>query len=271
MANKTPVRARFTGTDVIALQEFDPTDTIALSFISGFSAGVTLELGNNSINTLGDVNVPTPVNGEILTWNNTLSQWEAQANTHTVDELVKISATDTTAGYLGSELVAGNGITLNVQNPAADEKLQVVADVYLTTVSGNTMAVFLDASRANKELSIETANYLWAEAAIGNNDWVQIQHATDAQSGYIMPFNGTIVSIVMHCENTNGNTKDIRLYLDTTNQGSIGQFIGTGEQEYTNTALNIDVVAGVKLRLRGAPGQGTIQDTNIQLRIKWRV
>lgn len=389
MADKLPVKARFapgSPIDVVALQEFEPTDTIALSLISGFAAGVTSELANNSISTLSDVDTsgsPAPANGEVLAWNSISGMWEptlspgssaaiwgnitgtlsnqldlqaalnlkadqssldahtgdgtihfteasidhtaianigtnshAQIDNHIADatihfstldglndvvytgspspsngqvltwngtgnywepstisdsSTVKISATDTTSGYLANEMVAGSGITLNVQNPSADEKLQVVADVYLTTVGGNTMAVFLDASRANKELSVETANYLWAESAIGNNDWLQIQHASDANSGYIMPFNGTIVSIQMHCENTNNNTKDINLYIGNTNQGSIGQFTGSSEQIYTNTALDINVSVGDKIRLRGAPGQGTINDTNVQLRIKWRV
>jgi len=80
MADKIPVRARFIGTDVTALQEFEPTDTIALSIISGFAAGVTIELGNNSIAALADVNTPTPANNEVLTFNSGTGKWEAQVS-----------------------------------------------------------------------------------------------------------------------------------------------------------------------------------------------
>ena len=41
------------------------------------------------------------------------------------DELVKISATDTTASYLGSKLVAGSGVTLTTLNPGANEQIQI--------------------------------------------------------------------------------------------------------------------------------------------------
>ena len=363
MADKLPVKAKFSvgsPTYVVGLQEFEPTDTINVSLISGFSTAVTSELGNNSINSLGDINIPSPSDGQVLTYNSTSGLWEAvtpidndisavwgnitgtlsnqtdlqtalngksdvghthvmvditdstwisditnesikdlldvsssmipsdgqvltynstsglwEARTNiTTDELVKVSSADTTSGYLSTEIVAGNNINISILNSGADEKLQISYNrngmPYIATIGGNDMVVFDDTVRG-KTLSSETQILYFAEAAIGNNDWIQVQHASDADSGYIMPFNGTIVSVVAQCENTNGNTKDINLYINATNQGSIGQFTGLGEQSFTNTSLNIDVAAGDKIRLRGAPGQGTIQDTNIQVRIKWRL
>lgn len=77
MADKLPVKAIFTGPDVTALGEFEPTDTIALALISGFAAGVTTELGNNSLGALGDVSIPAPANNEVLTYNSTSGNWEA--------------------------------------------------------------------------------------------------------------------------------------------------------------------------------------------------
>lgn len=44
------------------------------------------------------------------------------------DELVKVSADDTTAGYLDGKLVAGANITLTVLNPGANETLQISSD-----------------------------------------------------------------------------------------------------------------------------------------------
>jgi hypothetical protein len=43
------------------------------------------------------------------------------------DEKAKVSAGDTTPGYLGSKIVAGTGIDLTVLNPGADETLEIAA------------------------------------------------------------------------------------------------------------------------------------------------
>jgi len=42
---------------------------------------------------------------------------------------VKVSGADTTSGYLSSELVAGDAITLTILNPAANETLQVASSL----------------------------------------------------------------------------------------------------------------------------------------------
>lgn len=44
-----------------------------------------------------------------------------------LDELVKVTAADTTANYLGSKVVAGANIALAVVNPGANEQLQITA------------------------------------------------------------------------------------------------------------------------------------------------
>jgi len=227
-----------------------------------------------TLDGLIDVNAPTPADGDALVWNNTSSMWEPSTAGVAVDELVKVSATDTTAGYLSTELVAGGNITLTVQNPGADEKLEIAYDKggmpYIATIGGNDMVVFDDTTRANKTLSAESQVLNFAESALSNNDWMQIQHATDADTGYVMPFNGTIVSIAMHCENTNGVSKAINYYFDGTIQGIIASFVGNVNEEVINTMLNADFTAGTKIRLRGGTG-GTIQDINIQIRVKWRL
>ena len=52
------------------------------------------------------------------------------------DEKVKISATDTTAGYLNDELVVGTGLTKTILSPAANEQIQLkITD---TTVTPST-------------------------------------------------------------------------------------------------------------------------------------
>lgn len=43
-----------------------------------------------------------------------------------IDELVKVTALDTTPNYLSPKLVAGVGINLNILNPGANEQIQIV-------------------------------------------------------------------------------------------------------------------------------------------------
>ncbi len=82
MADKLPIKAKFAAgspVDVIALQEFEPTDTIPLSLISGFSQGVVTELANNSISALIDVDTsgsPSPITGEVLIWDDISGTWK---------------------------------------------------------------------------------------------------------------------------------------------------------------------------------------------------
>ena len=136
-------------------------------------------------------------------------------------------------------------------------------------VNGQPMMCMEDTTRANKKLTIETVNITWSESALTNYDWLEFGNATDADSSYIMPFDGTIVKATGHCENTNGSTKDIRLYINTTLNGTAMGTLTGGANVTFNTTLNIDFNASDRIRLRAWTG-GTIQDTVITLWIKWR-
>ncbi|NJO61061.1 MAG: hypothetical protein HC836_23205, partial [Richelia sp. RM2_1_2] len=139
------------------------------------------------------------------------------------------------------------------------------AGVTITTINGQPVPTFVDTTRTNKVLSVETATFVWAEATVGNSDWIQVGTAVDALTGYIMPHNATIVKVTGHTSNTNGNTKAITLFIDAVNSGTIGTFTGAGEQEFSSVTTNIDVTAGQKLRLQGDAAGGTIEDTVITL------
>lgn len=176
----------------------------------------------------------------------------------------------------GNGVISVNGTTNYENNVTHDDDIPNKAYVdngdviSLSTINGQLIPTYIDTTRANKILSVETSQFVFSEDVIGDADWVQIGLASDADSGYLMPLNGTIVGSTGHCENTNGVTKDIDLFIDAVNNGSIGQFTGAGERTFNNTTININVDQGQKLRLRGRAGQGTINDTIITLRIKWR-
>jgi hypothetical protein len=54
--------------------------TIASTDVSGFSTAADARIAAAHITDLVDVNIPTtPANGQVLTWNNSTTQWEAAA------------------------------------------------------------------------------------------------------------------------------------------------------------------------------------------------
>lgn len=141
----------------------------------------------------------------------------------------------------------------------------------VTTIGGQEVLTLVDTTRSNKVLSVETSAITWAENNITNNDWVRIGNSTDASSGYVVPLDATIVKVVAHTSDDNGNSKDIDLYIDGSNNGAIVSFTAvSGENEFTDNTLNIDVDAGEKIRLRGDAAGGLIDDTVITIWLKWR-
>jgi len=82
--------------------------------------------GASAINDLTDVVITTAANGEVLTFNGT--NWVNQPAGAGSDVLVKVSANDTTSGYLNGKLVAGTGVSLVENNDAGNETLSINAD-----------------------------------------------------------------------------------------------------------------------------------------------
>lgn len=180
------------------------------------------------------------------------------------DELVKISSTDTTAGYLEDKVTNGNGIYFNTSS--GNEQLEINADVFLTTIGGNLIPVYIDSNRG-KTLSVEATTPMFSEARLNSTEWMSLGKATDALTGFIAPFDGTIVGVFGHTSGSGNQT--IQIYIDGTNIGTALSFSGTGEQGQIDNSLDYNFTAGQKIRLRGGGGD-TMEDTNIELRLKWR-
>lgn len=124
----------------------------------------------------------------------------------------------------------------------------------------------------SKTLSVATIQFTWAESAVSNNEWMKIGRATDADTGHIMPHDGTIVGITGFCENGNSAAQYFRLYINTTQiDPNFAEFpAGTGNVQFVYTNKDVDFNRGDRIRIR-AGGNGYIYDTNISLFIKWRV
>jgi hypothetical protein len=72
-----------------------------------------------------DVDLNGITNGQGLSYNSTSKQMEPATFAGGSDELAKVSANDTTAGYLNGKLVAGDGVAFVEVDDAGDETLEV--------------------------------------------------------------------------------------------------------------------------------------------------
>ena len=183
-----------------------------------------------------------------------------------------LAATDEFAIHDKSEGTAGANRKITGQN-VADGVLNIagLGGLAVTTIGGQEILTLVDTTRANKVLSIQETALTWSENRVGNNDWMQIGNANDADSGFIVPLDATIVRVTAHTENDNNNTKDIDLYIDAANNGAIATFTAVnGENEDSDVTLNIDVNADQKLRLRGGATGGAVEDIVVTIWLKWR-
>ncbi len=187
----------------------------------------------------------------------------------------------------GEEMAATDEFIGNNADATANEKFtgQEIADgvstilnlpsgLTVTTIDTEEVLTLIDTTRANKVLSVETTAITWSENRLGNNDWVQIGNANDANVGYIVPLKATIVKISAHTTNNNAIAKTIDLYVDGTIVGGAGTGIVTfpgaaGQASYRNVTLNLDVAQDSKIQLRGGPTDGAIEDTVITIWLKW--
>ena len=97
-------------------------------------------------------------NGQILSSNGTTATWTTPV---TSDELIKISATDTTAKYLEDaiETPLNEGLSIQTLNPAANESLQISLDLNsvptkVTPIAADKM-VIVDSEDTNKTKRID--------------------------------------------------------------------------------------------------------------------
>lgn len=146
-----------------------------------------------------------------------------------------------------------------------------ITGLQTTVINGQPMLTLDDTTRANKTLSVGEQIYLFSENALSDLDWIRIADANDADSGYIADFDGTIVNIAAHCENTGAASKDIRLFIDGVDTANLGTLSGGANATINDTTLNIDFNQGQRIRLRAVDGiAGNIQDTVVKLTVKWR-
>ncbi len=139
--------------------------------------------------------------------------------------------------------------------------------VSLTTINGDLIPTFVDTGRGSKVLSTSEIVYKFRENNVSNDDWIN-PGAADAEASFIARKNATIVGATGFTTSAPAN-KDIQLYINTTDNGAIGTF-NSGTNVSFNVNTNIDISQGDRIRLRGASTGGQIEDTVIQLYVRWR-
>jgi len=170
------------------------------------------------------------------------------------------------------ELAVNDGGTTE-RHSIEDVVEAVLPGLTIEVINGQPMLTLADTTRVPKVLSIAEQVLVWSENQLNNLDWIQVGTTADIDSGYIMDFDGTVVYATAHCEGTGANSKDVHLFINGVDQGSIGTLSGGINATFSNALLNLDFTQGAKLRLQvmdgGAPS-GAIGDTIVKLTVKWR-
>lgn len=332
-------------TAATGLQVGDPVSSLAndagyltLSNVPVNSVAGKIGVVNLEISDLIDVDTTGVVDGQILIWNATASEWQPQNNTgggggeaNTASNLG--TGTGTFAAKSGLDLqfkslVAGPNITITADGTEitisssgsgssavdsvfgrtgvvvateGDYTIDQLGDVDTTTVAPNVGEVLewngtnwvpttiaasvtqvtningqptltlVDTTRSNKILSVAEQTLIYTKNRLNDLDWIPMGNATGADSGFIADFDGTVVSVTAHCDDTNVSSKDIELYLDGVSQGVIATLSGGSNVSTQNQTLNFDFAQGQKIRVRATNGiAGRIEDTVVKLVTKWR-
>ena len=210
--------------------------------ISGDSGSVTATSPTQTVSFVGGTNITTSISGNVVTITNTAPG----AN----DELVKVSATDTTAGFLGAKLVGGTSISLTTLNPAGNEQISIDLDeksffnhngIITQTLNTNFSIVLFNTSvRTNGIYS-----YSSGAVTVNQDGWYAIQFDTSAI--------GT---------SNSRRTAEWRLQVNAVDvAGSYAYSYHRSSTSGNTTAssvVQIQLTSGDILRVRGRSASGTI-------------
>ncbi len=241
----------------------------------GSGTGIVVKTGDSpdtyttrtiTTNGVGNLDGLAVVDGDGVAGNPTigldiLNNVDAGEDLAAADEFIiyNLSATANEA-ITGQEVADGVSTILNLSS------------LTTSTINGQPIVTIEDSTRANKVLSVDSNELSFGENSLVHLDWVRpAGNAVDADAGYIAPLQGTVVWATGHCENANTNSKDIHLFINGVDNGSVGTLSGAANVSFTNTTLNVDFVQGDRIRLQAqGSGTGNIEDTVCSVHIKWR-
>ncbi|RLD75108.1 MAG: hypothetical protein DRJ15_17460 [Bacteroidetes bacterium] len=145
------------------------------------------------------------------------------------------------------------------------------SDVNLTTIGSNDIPVFVDSTRSDKVLSSTMIPMVFSGNRLIDSSWMQIDEAKDATSGFVIPFNATIVGIATQFKN--GKGREIDLYIDgVLDTADVVTIPNITDAQATDMTLDIDITALEKIQLRGSTSQGLAQTGRglITIYARWR-
>ena len=234
---------------------------------------------------------------------NSFETWSGAGNTSGHASIVADSATDTVTvtGGIGINIgltAASDTITYSFTRAGMADTAVVAADTVpffdasnsnepefrsfgdilddlnipqISTINGQPIMTYTDTTRT-ETLSVESNTYSFGENKVSHLDWIiPAGNANDADSGHVMPLDGTIVFTTAHCEDTDGNSKDIHVFVEGVDQGSAGTLSGGANATFTNTTEDHDFSQGDRIRVQAmGSGTGDIKDTVVNVTVRWR-
>lgn len=184
---------------------------------------------------------------------------------------IKIKQINNSAASSG-DVITYNGTT-NVWAAPADDDISTFQITGSDSALSEPMAFVTDTTRSNKILSVESNNFDFAHDAPDADSWFRPgnKHIDKDISGYILPYDGTVIRMTTHCADAKSNTKNLSVYISSTETTSVVILTGAGENQDEATDVNIDFSAGDKLRVRARNGSGgRMNETVVAIWVKWR-
>lgn len=203
-----------------------------------------------SIKELGDVREPmTPIDGQVLTWNNGNSEWESADSSHAINIANEGSnlGTFNSINFIGASVVDGGG-----------------GEADVTVSAGSSIRpTFCIFAEENSGVSVSANNY---EYSFGNG---AVNNTVDPP-GIPMGVNCTLIGIGVSSRNTISGTSTIS--ISVTRNGTVVGTSGIASSSVQNTKCQIhsditpdtvDFVPGDTLQFLTASATGTHDDVRV--------
>jgi len=227
-------------TDIVSL-----TEELVLDKVNDYTIFFDTSVGENRKVPLGALDTGFDINGKVTenvldTVNDQIGFYDASASIN------RKTAIDNIRGFTFAQITGFDG--------SLSESMLFVSD----------------ATRLNKNLTVETNTFAFGRTSVSSNAYLYHGGAKDGTTGPIMPYNGVLCRGSLYCEDAKGQSRNFSIYVNGVENPNIFTISGTGAQSDSDTALDIDFVAGDRIQVRGRGPGGKINDTNVLLWVKWK-